>query len=507
MSGQLLIRADADGRIGTGHVMRCLALAQAWRRLSGGPVVFAGRIESAPLRQRLRDEGFSLCSLPVPASPEAEAAFLAERFSDPVGGWLALDGYHFDAAWQLALRAAGLRLLVIDDAVRLPLYHADCLLNPGIHAETLRYPCEGEPLQLLGCNYALLREEFTARMEEALPVTGRVRNLLLTMGGADPGDCTKDILLALAKTGRKDLRVRAVLGGANPHRPALAGLLPELPFPCELLEASRDMAGLMRHADAAISAAGTTVYELAAMGVPFLSVVIAANQRHNAAAFASAGAAGSLGEAPLAGRDGVAERIAAFLEDGQQRQRQAEIGRRLVDGRGASRVAAALLAAEIELRPATWADRMLLLRWANQPATRRHSFHSAPISQAEHERWIAGKLADRGCRLWLLRGLGSTPFGVVRFDVDGDRAEISVNLDEEFQGLGIGGRAIALACDRLLAEHPCRIEARVKEGNPASLRAFAGAGFVESTRAERQGVPFVTLVRNPESHDARPHHR
>ncbi|MDY7080712.1 MAG: DegT/DnrJ/EryC1/StrS family aminotransferase [Chloroflexota bacterium] len=137
----LLIRADANVHIGTGHLMRCLALAQGWQT-QGGRATFITACESDGLRQRLSDEGFQVIALEHPYPDPADWEITSQVLAAHPGAWMVLDGYHFDPAYQRQVKKVGHPLLVIDDMAHLDHYYADVLLNQNIHAEQLDYSCE-----------------------------------------------------------------------------------------------------------------------------------------------------------------------------------------------------------------------------------------------------------------------------------------------------------------------------------------------------------------------------
>lgn len=493
MAAPLYIRADADPVMGTGHVMRCLALGQEWARM-GGSVVFLGHMAVPSLVERIAAEGFSWLPLhDIVSGTDSEPAAVRRWLAAGKRGWLALDGYHFGSDYQRVVRESGQRLLVIDDNALLPEYCCDIVLNQNIHAPELFYPVLGGAGLLLGPRYALLRREFRqGAARESQPETAK--KVLVTMGGADPRNITAVILKALAGSGLDGLEVLAVAGPANPHRPELQTLAAAMPFRCEIIQAGKEMPGLMGWADAAITAAGTTTYELAAMGVPFLAVVIAENQRRNAEGFAAHGIAEILELFESAGQLLPAARIGRFLCDGLARQAGAQAGRRLVDGRGAGRVVTAMQARDVRLRPVRWEDRDLLLRWANDSETRRNSFCGETITRAGHEGWLTARLADAGCVMYLARNGSDVPLGVARFEVTGEKALISVGIDPAFRHRGVGSCVIRAACDRVLADRGlATVRALVKADNRASLGAFARAGFTFVADTERSGVPAVFL--------------
>ena len=138
----LFLRADAGLRLGNGHVMRCLALADAWKEL-GGQATFLVNSDNAALHARVCRAGHGLELIPAsyPHSEDAAQTICAIRSSD--AEWLVLDGYHFDGEYHAAIREAGCRLLVIDDNAHLPCYEADVLLNQNLHAPELAYEFRG----------------------------------------------------------------------------------------------------------------------------------------------------------------------------------------------------------------------------------------------------------------------------------------------------------------------------------------------------------------------------
>jgi UDP-2,4-diacetamido-2,4,6-trideoxy-beta-L-altropyranose hydrolase len=165
-----LIRADANSVIGTGHVMRCLALAQAWQD-AGGTVAFACTDMPDSLLQRLWTERCEVHRFESAPASSREANDLQEtlRIANVVRPqWLVLDGYDFGPNYQLALRDSRWRLLFIDDDWRHERYHADILLNQNVGATAALYASRKVGARLLlGCQYALLRRDFRARPQPA----------------------------------------------------------------------------------------------------------------------------------------------------------------------------------------------------------------------------------------------------------------------------------------------------------------------------------------------------
>src|SRR2546430_6705261 len=218
MSSQtLLIRADANVEIGTGHVMRCLALAQAWQD-RGGDVVFAMAESSAGIDERLRLEQAQISRLdamPGSADDAAQTASLAQELQ---ADWAVVDGYHFDFAYQRFLKDTGLQLLIIDDYDHAGHYSADVVINQNISAKESLYTSRERYTRLcLGLDYVLLRREFKVWREWKREIAPVAKKILVTMGGSDPQNLTERVIGSLSSGDLKDLELIVVVGPGNPN--------------------------------------------------------------------------------------------------------------------------------------------------------------------------------------------------------------------------------------------------------------------------------------------------
>lgn len=280
----LYIRADANGKIGAGHIMRCIALAQTWQD-QGGEVTFISHCESDAIRERIVHEGFQFIAIENPHPNPDDLLRTLEYIKchspftihhSPAG--LVLDGYHFTPEYQKAIRDAGSRLLVIDDMNHLPHYHADILLNQNIHAPDLKYHCDKDTTLLMGTRYVLLRREFLKYRDLKRQIPDRAKNILVTLGGADPDNVTLKVIEALKLLNEPDITVRIIIGPANSQQESLHRCLASARFAAEVLVNPNNMPELMAWADIAISAGGSTCWELAFMGLPSCLVIVAENQ-------------------------------------------------------------------------------------------------------------------------------------------------------------------------------------------------------------------------------------
>jgi UDP-2,4-diacetamido-2,4,6-trideoxy-beta-L-altropyranose hydrolase len=337
----LMIRADSSSAIGAGHLMRCLALAQA-SQAEGGQATFLSRCDSPALRQRVTDEGVDLVSLPA-AHPDPTDWQTTSRFINGLKpDWLVIDGYHFTPDYQTSARATGVRVLVIDDTAHLLRYDADIVLNQNLGAEKLQYPCDRDTNLLLGTRYVLLRGEFLKWRGWQREIPQEARKVLVTMGGSDPDNVTLTVIKALLRLDRTDLTARIVVGAANPHAESLRKGIEAAKERFELLTNPSGMPELMAWADVAVTAGGSTCWEMALMGLPMLVLTLAENQYGTAEELEAHKAAISLGSAKSVDRTRVSEVLGKLLVDKERRRSLSSQAQRLVDGDGASRVMSVL---------------------------------------------------------------------------------------------------------------------------------------------------------------------
>lgn len=334
----LLLRADASTLMGAGHVMRCLALAQAWQDAGGAAHFVAAEVPDG-LATRLAAEGVMLHRLDVgPGSTEdaLETGALATKLA---AAWVVEDGYHFGAQYQRTIKDAGLRLLAIDDYGHAGHYVADLVLNQNIYAAESIYPNREAYTQLLlGTQYVLLRREFLGWRGWQREIPDVARKVLVTMGGGDPENVTSTVIDALDQVQIDGLEVVVVVGAGNPHLSILHERVERSTHIIRLERNTANMSRLMAWADLAVTGVGSTCWELLFMGLAFIGVVLVENQRHAATMLSALGLTKQLDRMSLID---VRDEVSVFgqlIADYAWRLRVSRLGPREVDGLGPSRV-------------------------------------------------------------------------------------------------------------------------------------------------------------------------
>jgi UDP-2,4-diacetamido-2,4,6-trideoxy-beta-L-altropyranose hydrolase len=493
---KVAIRADASREIGTGHLMRCLTLADALAA-TGADAIFLCAPSSVPWYDVIEAHGHRHATLSaaapaeasdassphaglLPWSQESDAAAMLDALSTPVD-WLIVDHYGLDHRWEQIVRRRSGRILAIDDLADRA-HDCDVLLDQnGQNGGSDRYDglVPADAVRLLGPRYALLRSSFAAARAQREPPDGSVRRISVFMGGTDSAGASNMALAALSRRDLSRIAVDVMVGGKSVHRDELesaaesrggTGIHVDVPDPAELLAAT----------DLAIGAGGVAALERCCLGLPTVSVAVADNQVPGLAWLARAGAVRHLGALDAIDERRLADEISALCGAPDEIKSMAARAGALVDGFGTPRVVRILRGPRsgVAVRTATMDDAWLLHRWRDDPAVRAISMTSAPIPYADHCRWLTQALQDPD-HIVLVAMLGQHPVGSLRYRLHDGEAAVSIVIAPEMRGEGVGGELLDAGEAHLKATYggPLRIVATVKPDNRASMRLFAGSGF------------------------------
>lgn len=330
----ILFRADGNPQLGSGHIMRCLSLADAFRDM-GQAVVFVTADDC--FQDIIQKRGYSSIVLHTQYDRMGdELSVLLPLLRENSPCCFLLDSYFVTPEYMAAIRSE-VPLAYIDDLNMFD-YPADLVMNYMLYADQLGYPQNKH--YLLGPQYALLRKEFqnVPRRQTA----AQVRHVLLSTGGSDWEHVALQCVQYLRKCPVDDATYHVILGAMN--RDAIE--IERLADGCAHIVIHRNvsnMRSLMLRCDVAISAGGTTLFELCACGLPTLTYVLADNQIMNTASFEEAGLMLCAGD--IRNDDHFAAHMFERLKtmDYSLRRRMSERMQTLVDGKGAIRLVKAIL--------------------------------------------------------------------------------------------------------------------------------------------------------------------
>jgi UDP-2,4-diacetamido-2,4,6-trideoxy-beta-L-altropyranose hydrolase len=333
----LCIRADASAEIGAGHVMRCLALAQAWQK-TGGSAIFA-LAAGTELESRIRSEGAEVTRIHAQPGSREDADQTASLCTRMQAEWLVLDGYHFSVDYRRSMRSASPYLLLMDDGAECQPSECDVVLNPDPDAAAGMYSQRDTSTELLlGPRYALLRREFLEFHNERSDIAETAKRVLVTLGGGDHHNVTLQVVEAMQDLNDLELDITVVIGPSYEHRESLQAAIAESARGATLLWNVANMPELMARSDLAITAGGGTCSELAFMKVPMFLITMAKNHERAVDAYARAGAAFNAGWFSSLERSALAACLRRVICDPELRRKLMENAARMVDGKGPARV-------------------------------------------------------------------------------------------------------------------------------------------------------------------------
>ena len=334
---KVCFRVDSSSLIGTGHVMRCLTLAE-WLKKNDCEIGFICRELPGNLCHLVELRGFKLQRLPhdgtihgsenvnkkknnfhsdwlsVSWQNDAEQSANLLRSESPID-WVIVDHYAIDEKWEKIMRSHAKKVMVIDDLADRR-HDCDLLLDQNLYHDTAtRYDnlVPAHCKKLLGPTYALLRPEFIQARKKIRARGGNVNRVLIFFGGSDPTNETTKTLESFALLNRPEIVLDVVVGGTNEHRDQIKQICykrPNTNFNCQV----DNMAELMVLADLAIGAGGATTWERCFLGLPAIILITAHNQQETSAAVAEAGAVWNLGLCQQVDAKQLAKTIEHFLQ-------------------------------------------------------------------------------------------------------------------------------------------------------------------------------------------------
>ncbi len=363
----VVFRVDASSAIGSGHVMRCLTLADALAG-AGSQCCFVMRQKPRSLEEAVRGRGHYVLML-SPAEPELSvtpaenepphAAWLGTRWEFDAAetlaalaglepDWLVVDHYALDYRWESLVSGCAKRLMVIDDLADRE-HDCDLLLDQNLGRWQSDYDglVPDRTTRLVGSGYALLRPEFAQARTRSIRArqSRELGNILISMGGADVENVTGDVLRELETIEEiGSFHVTVVMGAACPHVEGVSRQADSMRLDTRIIVNANNMAELMAEADFAIGAAGGSAWERCCLGLPTLLVIMAANQRPGAEALQRAGAALCIGS-----QESIHETLPSALQKVLMPgalNRMSSAAAAICDGRGAQRVVNALTEVE-----------------------------------------------------------------------------------------------------------------------------------------------------------------
>lgn len=350
----IFFRVDASVNIGTGHVVRCLTLADGLKH-EDVKISFICREDPGNLTGLVRSKGFDVYKIPAGIDMAADCRLALEilKGQSSAPDWLIVDHYGIDASYETMMRQAAGKIMAIDDLADRR-HDCDILLDQTYSSNNDRYRelLPSYCARLLGPKYALLRPQFLDARDNLRQRDGQIKRIFICMGGVDFKNLTCKALRAIKTLNRPGIHTDVVIGASNFHRVEVEALASEIPNVRCFVQVE-EMAELMAAADLGIGAGGTTIWERSCLGLPSLVVITADNQIAVTRELSQEGYLVSEGWFEEVNEQDLCEDIGFLCRHPEIMKQISLKAKQLVDGRGAERVRNYLLNNFDSKRPGT----------------------------------------------------------------------------------------------------------------------------------------------------------
>jgi UDP-2,4-diacetamido-2,4,6-trideoxy-beta-L-altropyranose hydrolase len=457
-------RADGNSKLGLGHVVRLLALADMIR--NDFDCQFIIQNPSPEIKEQILKVCSQVIELPELSDYNAEADQIAKAYfaSDTI---VVLDGYHFSTDYQRAIKKGGAILVCVDDLHQVH-FVADVVINHASGITSENYTGEYYTRYYLGTEYALLRRPFIAAAKEFRKIE-TVQSVLICMGGADPNNEVLNIIHKV-RTLPGIKKINIVVGASYPHENTLQDFNEDVSIKLYRNISADLLVQVMKESDAAICAASSISYEYCSVGGKLFIIKTFDNQKFLYDFLIKEGLAMSYSL--------LSDKINEPSEDQITQQR------RFFGGQSSKNIQKLfkgfLLQQRISLQRAVSDDCKTFFNWANDPEVRKNSINKNPINWESHVKWFESKLLSKDSIL-LVGLFDSELIGSLRFDYIENRWSISFSVDEKFRGKGLAEIMLHKALIELRKNIPGQIDlkAQVQLENKASKKIFKNLGFVK----------------------------
>ncbi|MCX6175224.1 MAG: bifunctional UDP-2,4-diacetamido-2,4,6-trideoxy-beta-L-altropyranose hydrolase/GNAT family N-acetyltransferase [Ignavibacteriales bacterium] len=484
---KISIITEGFSKTGYGHITRCLSLYQAFEKKYILPTLYINGDDN--VRSLLPNTNYKI--IDWAAHP---TKLIGEIKNSDI---VIIDSYLVGKDFYENISKHAKVSLFIDDNIRID-YSDGIILNGTINAETFPYKKKPGKEFLLGTKYIPLRKEFWNAVNRKF--NKELSSILITFGATDSQNLTCSVLKSLHEN-FPAIKKKVVVGSGFINKDEIEKLRDintELFYsPSALL-----MRELMLFSDIAITAAGQTLYELAATGTPSIAIAVAENQKNNILEWKRKGFL--LNTIYHNDVNFIRRIIEQFqtLQSISVRKKLSGIGVNNVDGQGSIRVVNYLIdkvcnSYGFYLRSAAEVDSQKVFDLSNDPAVRSQSITSDTIELGDHKKWFSEKIKKEDYIFLLAFDKKNNFMGQVRFDIKKVDAVVSISIVNEFRGKGFSKNILKEACTKIFSEKDIStITAYILPDNIASINGFKSAGFIKSDESIINEKRFLKFILN-----------
>ena len=452
MKQDVFIRVDGSLKIGLGHLIRCIALAQMLK--NEFIVTFVYKEIPEEYKKFITDENFLYLDI------KSEKEFLIRLDKNKI---VVLDGYDFHIDLQNQIKQIGCKLVCIDD-LHDKKFNADLIINHAPSVSPKDYQVTYDQTEFaLGTEYALLRPSFLRQNKTTRTIT-EVKNVLICFGGSDYLNLTLQTLNTIISYPFSKIIV--ITGAAYAYTESLKENIqsdPRIEHHHSVLE--DELLELMLNTDLAVIPSSGILLEMMTTSARVVCGFYADNQKIFFERFLKKNiffSAYDFSEKPL--KKGIE---AALI--GKDIQRES------LDGESGERILEKFIDLTFSIRKVAYGDEKLLFNWANDKSVRKNAISANEILWEDHIKWFNAKLISSDNEMYILEKVGK-PVGQIRYDRKDDYFLIDYSIDQEYRGMGYGKKILKKTLP-FITEFKMKIRAIVKSDNLGSIKVFNALNF------------------------------
>ena len=479
MKKNVFFRADGNSKIGLGHVIRSLALADMLREEFNCHFVIRNPLET--LKKKILEVCERIIVLPDTKDTDAESEIFSENYLSQ-GDIVVLDGYHFGFAYQQSIRNRGCKLVCIDD-IQHTHYIADAVINHAPGLSPNEFSVIAQTQLLLGSDYALLRRPFLCASVQPRTIS-KIKSVFVCFGGADHNNLSLKVLELFSAFKGEKYHINMVLGGANNFKDRVRAFAKRISdFKVNLFEnlSAEDMVKVMQQSDCAIVPASSIMYEVLAVKMPVIGGYYVDNQVNIYHCFNETELIYGVGDLNLFSDYESALNGFTTQKINRTIYLQSNLGIEKVKRNFLNIFQKINSKSVLKVRKAKESDLMTYFNWVNDNTVRENSFSQDEITLENHANWFKENLVDDSTIFYIFEE-NNIPVGQLRFNLNDKIAVINYSIASRFRGRGFGKIIVQDAINKLLEEESVeKIKGIVKWDNVASVRIFEKIGFLRST--------------------------
>ncbi len=478
----VLFRTDSSSRIGGGHVVRCLALADTFKKF-GWKCFFACEKDSFKTTPILLESNVGI--IEIGGSIDDDIELIVLNLGREIN-LVIFDHYDIDIDIESKFRECTNTIIVIDDLANRK-HDADILIDQTFlrNKKDYQFLVPKKCSLMLGSEFVILRRDFHIERAQFINRLNNnddsIKNIIILFGNNDSKFMSMVALDGVIDSGIKT-ELTIVLGKGVKNVDTIQRKIQKINnIRIKLLVNVRNIAYLISQSDMAIIAGGTTIWECLCIGVPALVIKTAKNQEKNINNLSKKGLIVYLGHYKKINKKVISNALSDLNENLDRIRNIGKTSRKICDGYGVRRIFFGILDCiytkeklPICFRLMEKKDGMTVFRWQCSPGMRKYFRNTSTPNIKEHNNWIDSKLNDANSLLLIIT-FDNSSVGLLNLCYKDNEIDVSILLDQKYQGLGIASLALELlkkisSGKDLLAE--------INPNNLASVKAFTSAGFI-----------------------------